>query len=54
VDAVTALAGQHPQPTELLDQLVTTVQAANGGQLSDDVAVVCLAVAARGENLADV
>jgi len=44
VDAVTELAGQHPRPTELLDQLLATVQAANGGQLSDDVAIVCLAV----------
>ena len=44
VDAVTELAGQHPRPTELLDELLATVQAANGGQLSDDVAIVCLAV----------
>jgi PAS domain S-box-containing protein len=44
VDTITALAGQHPQPTELLDELLATVQAANGGQLSDDVAIVCLGV----------
>jgi len=43
VGTVTALAGQHPQPPELLDRLLATVQAANGGQLSDDVAIVCLA-----------
>jgi PAS domain S-box-containing protein len=45
VDTVTTLAGQHPRPTELLDRLLATVQEANGGQLSDDVAIVCLAVA---------
>jgi serine phosphatase RsbU (regulator of sigma subunit) len=44
VDTVTNLAGQHPRPAELLDRLLATVQAANGGQLSDDVAIVCLAV----------
>jgi PAS domain S-box-containing protein len=44
VDTVTTLAGQHPRPTELLDRLLATVQDANGGQLSDDVAIVCLAV----------
>jgi PAS domain S-box-containing protein len=44
VDTVTALAGRHPQPRELLDELLATVQDANGGQLSDDVAIVCLAV----------
>jgi PAS domain S-box-containing protein len=43
-DTVTNLAGQHPRPAELLDRLLATVQAANGGQLSDDVAIVCLAV----------
>jgi PAS domain S-box-containing protein len=44
VDTATALAGQGPQPADLLDRLLVTVQAANGGQLSDDVAIVCLAV----------
>ena len=44
VDTITTLAGQHPRPAELLDRLLATVQAANGGQLSDDVAIVCLAV----------
>jgi Stage II sporulation protein E (SpoIIE) len=44
VDTVAALTGRHPQPTELLDELLATVQDANGGQLSDDVAIVCLAV----------
>jgi PAS domain S-box-containing protein len=44
VDTVTALAGRHPRPAELLDRLLATVQEANGGQLSDDVAIVCLAV----------
>jgi PAS domain S-box-containing protein len=44
VDTVAALAGRHPQPRELLDELLATVQDANGGQLSDDVAIVCLAV----------
>jgi PAS domain S-box-containing protein len=47
VETVTALAGEHPRPAELLDQLLATVQAANGGQLSDDVAIVCLAVPRR-------
>jgi PAS domain S-box-containing protein len=44
VDTLTGLADQHPQATELLDRLLATVQAANGGQLSDDVAIVCLTV----------
>jgi PAS domain S-box-containing protein len=44
VDTVTTLTGQHPRPTELLDRLLATVQEANGGQLSDDVAIVCLSV----------
>jgi serine phosphatase RsbU (regulator of sigma subunit) len=44
VDTVAALTGRHPQPTELLDELLATVQDANGGQLSDDVAIVCLTV----------
>jgi PAS domain S-box-containing protein len=47
VETVTALAPRHPQPGELLDRLLATVQAANGGQLSDDVAIVCLAVPRR-------
>ena len=34
----------HPEPTGLLDRLLTTVQATNGGQLSDDVAIVCLTI----------
>jgi PAS domain S-box-containing protein len=44
VDTVTTLAGQDPRPAELLDRLLATVQDANGGQLSDDVAIVCLTV----------
>jgi PAS domain S-box-containing protein len=44
VETVMALAAQYPQPAELLDRLLAAVQAANGGQLSDDVAIVCLAV----------
>ena len=44
VDTVTTLADRHPRPTELLDRLLATVQDANGGQLSDDVAIVCLSV----------
>jgi serine phosphatase RsbU (regulator of sigma subunit) len=43
-DAVTTLARRHPRPAELLDRLLATVQEANGDQLSDDVAIVCLAV----------
>jgi hypothetical protein len=40
-----ALSGQHPQPTELLDRLLATVQGVNDGQLSDDhVAIVCLTI----------
>jgi PAS domain S-box-containing protein len=45
VETVIALAAQYPQPAELLDRLLAAVQTANGGQLSDDVAIVCLAVA---------
>ena len=44
VGTVTALAGRYPRPAELLDRLLATVQETNGGQLSDDVAIVCLAV----------
>jgi PAS domain S-box-containing protein len=44
VDSVTALAARQTPPTELLDRLLAEVQAANGGQLSDDVAIVCFAV----------
>jgi PAS domain S-box-containing protein len=43
-DTVTTLAGKHPRSTDLLDRLLATVQDANGGQLSDDVAILCLAV----------
>jgi PAS domain S-box-containing protein len=51
LDTVTALAGQQLQPSGLLDQLLATVQAANGGQLSDDVAIVAVAVTATKEHL---
>jgi PAS domain S-box-containing protein len=44
VDRIAALASQGTRPTELLDRLLAEVRAANGGQLSDDVAIVCLAV----------
>jgi PAS domain S-box-containing protein len=44
VDTVTTLMSQGPRPAELLDRLLATVQDANGGQLSDDVAIVCLSV----------
>jgi PAS domain S-box-containing protein len=44
VASVTALLARNARPTDLLDQLLAEVQAANGGQLSDDVAIVCFAV----------
>jgi serine phosphatase RsbU (regulator of sigma subunit) len=47
LDTVAALAARQTPATELLDRLLATAQAANGGQLSDDVAIVCLS--ARGE-----
>jgi PAS domain S-box-containing protein len=43
VETLTALAAQDPQPAELVDRLLASVQTANGGQLSDDVAIVGLA-----------
>jgi PAS domain S-box-containing protein len=42
-EAVTTLAAADPDPARLLDRLLAVVQAANGGQLSDDVAIVGLA-----------
>ena len=44
VASVTALLVRNPRLTDLLDQLLAEVQAANGGQLSDDVAIVGFAV----------
>jgi PAS domain S-box-containing protein len=43
VETVTALAARSPEPADLLDRLLAVIQTANGGQLSDDVAIVCLA-----------
>jgi PAS domain S-box-containing protein len=45
-ETVTMLAAEDPDPTGLLDRLLAVVQAANGGQLSDDVAIVGLAAGA--------
>jgi PAS domain S-box-containing protein len=47
VDRTAALAGRGARPSELLDRLLAEVQAANGGQLSDDVAIVCFSVHQR-------
>ena len=45
----TTLAAQDPDPTRLLDRLLAAVQTANGGQLSDDIAIGALAAATAGE-----
>jgi PAS domain S-box-containing protein len=47
VDRIAALAGRRIPVTELLDRLLAEVKAANGGQLSDDVAIVSFAVDER-------
>ncbi len=46
-DTVVALAGEQMDPARLLDRLLAMVQTANGGQLADDVAIVCLVVSGR-------
>ena len=46
-DTVTALSGERLGTRELVDRLLAAVETAHGGQLSDDVAVIC--IAAPGE-----
>jgi len=45
---VTTLTSQRAAPEELLDRLLEVVETANGGQLSDDVAIVCLSASNPG------
>jgi PAS domain S-box-containing protein len=47
VDRIAALASRQTPTGELLDRLLAEVRAANGGQLSDDVAIVSFAVDQR-------
>jgi PAS domain S-box-containing protein len=42
-ETVRTLNRERPAIGELVDRLVAAVQSANGGQLSDDVAVICIA-----------
>ena len=44
-DTITALSARA-EPEEWLDRLLAVVQEANGGRLSDDVAIVCLEASA--------
>jgi PAS domain S-box-containing protein len=42
VETAARLFATAPEPDDLLDRLLDVVQAANGGDLSDDVAILCL------------
>ena len=52
-ETVTALSGERTGPGELLDRLLRAVQEANGGQLSDDVAIVCAVATGSGRRRQD-
>jgi PAS domain S-box-containing protein len=42
VETAARLSAAAPEPDDLLDRLLDVVQSANGGDLSDDVAILCL------------
>ncbi len=46
VEHLARLTNERVPTEDLLDRLLAVVQAANGGQLSDDVAIVCIATSA--------